>query len=117
MKLFDSELKILEALWQHGELTAGQLARILAQDTGWNRNTTYTVLKKCIDKGAVRRIDPGYRCQALVTREEVRREETHQLIRRFFAGSAEQFFTAFLDGERLSPQEVERLKELVNRLQ
>lgn len=116
MKLFDSELKILEALWDHGALTAGQMAKLLAEETGWNRNTTYTVLKKCIDKGAVRRIDPGYRCEALVTREEVRREETDQLIHRFFDGSAETFFAAFLDGQRLSPQEVQRLKELVNRL-
>ena len=74
------------------------------------------MLKKCIDKGAVRRTDPGYRCEALVTREQVRQEETDQLIHRFFDGSAENFFAAFLDGQRLSPQEVERLRELVNRL-
>ena len=46
IKLFDSELKVMEALWKAGDLTAGQLAKILKEQTGWNRNTTYTVIKK-----------------------------------------------------------------------
>ena len=43
-KLFDSELKVMEALWEGGDLTAGQLAKILNEQTGWNRNTTYTAM-------------------------------------------------------------------------
>ena len=50
VKLFDSELKVMETLWKEGDLTAGQIAKILNQEIGWNRNTTYTVIKKCIEK-------------------------------------------------------------------
>ena len=53
MKLFDSELKVMEALWKEGDLTAGQLVKILKEQTGWNPNTTYTVIKNLIEKGAV----------------------------------------------------------------
>ncbi len=55
MKLYDSELKIMDVLWKRGDLSAGQLAKILKEVTGWNRNTTYTVIKKCIEKCAVER--------------------------------------------------------------
>ena len=32
IKLFDSELKVMEVLWKEGELPAGQIARILKED-------------------------------------------------------------------------------------
>ena len=59
-RLFDSELKVMEPLWDDGPQTAGALAKRLAECCGWNRNTTYTVIKKLVDKGAVRRTDPGF---------------------------------------------------------
>ena len=51
IKLFDSEIKVMEVLWKEGDLTAKQLADILSEKIGWNKNTTYTVIKKCISKG------------------------------------------------------------------
>lgn len=45
MKLFDSERKVMEVLWREGEISAGQVVKILKEETGWNRNTTYTVIK------------------------------------------------------------------------
>ena len=49
IKLFDSELKVMEVLWREGDLTSGQIAGILKEEIGWNRNTTYTVIKMCIE--------------------------------------------------------------------
>lgn len=37
LKLFDSELKIMETLWKHGDCTAGQMAKMLKDEIGWNR--------------------------------------------------------------------------------
>lgn len=116
MKLFDSERKVMEVLWQKGELQAGQIVKILKEETGWNRNTTYTVIKKCVDKGAIRREEPGFVCKALVSRKEVQEYETEELIDKMFDGSREKFFAAFLDGKKLSKQEVEQLKKLINDL-
>ena len=116
MKLFDSERKVMEVLWQKGELPAGQIVKILKEETGWNRNTTYTVIKKCVDKGAIRREEPGFVCKALVSRKEVQEYETEELIDKMFDGSREKFFAAFLDGKKLSNQEVEQLKKLINDL-
>ena len=56
IKLFDSEIKVMEVLWKEGDLTAKQLADILSEKIGWNKNTTYTVIKKCISKGAIERL-------------------------------------------------------------
>ena len=50
IKLCESELKVMELLWEEGELRAGEIVPILSARVGWNRNTTYTIIKKCVEK-------------------------------------------------------------------
>lgn len=116
IKLFDSERKVMETLWDMGDLTAGQLAKLLKEETGWNRNTTYTVIKKLIDKGAIERIEPKFLCKALITRACMQEWETKDFIDKMFEGSAEQFFSAFINKKNLSNQEIKRLKQIVDDL-
>ena len=113
IKVFDSELKVMDALWKEGDLTAGQLAKILNGQTGWNRNTTYTVIGKLIDKGAVQRLGEDFLCRPLITKEQVQRHEAAELIDKLFDGSAEVFLSAFLSGKALSKEKRERLKQIV----
>ena len=115
-KLFDSEKKVMEVLWEHGTMIAGDIVKILNDSTGWNRNTTYTVIKKCVDKGAVKREEPGFICRPLISRQEVQDYETEELIDKMFDGSKEKFFAAFLDGKKLSNQEVDSLKRMIDDL-
>ena len=116
IKVFESELKVMEILWEEGDLTAGQLAKILKEQTGWNRNTTYTVIGKLIDKGAVERYGENFSCRAIITKEQVQQHEAKELISRLFDGSAEIFLSAFLSGKELSDIEIERLKKFVEKL-
>lgn len=115
-KLFDSELKVMEELWKRGDLTAGQLAKILKEETNWNRNTTYTVIKKCIKKGAIERLEPNFMCRALITKEQVQELETTKLINKMFEGSNELFFSAFINEKKLSKKEIDKLKQIVDEL-
>lgn len=113
MKLFDSELKVMEVLWEQGAVPAREIVDILLERVGWNKNTTYTVIKKCIDKGAIDREEPGFLCKPLVTRDEVQQSETEQLIDKMFGGSSELFFSAFLQNRGISKEEAKRLAKLI----
>lgn len=117
VKVFDSELKVMEALWREGDLTAGQLVKLMKAQTGWNPNTTYTVIGKLIDKGAIERHEPKFTCKAIVTKEQVRQMEAEALIGKLFDGSAEVFLSAFLGGKKLSEDEAARLKQIVENLE
>ena len=116
VKLFDSELKVMEVLWKEGDLTAGQLAKILNEQIGWNRNTTYTVIKKLIEKNAIERNEPNFTCRAIVSKDQIRQQEAINFIDKLFNGSAELFLSAYLSGRTLSEKEIERLKQLVEKL-
>ena len=44
-KLFDSEAKIMEIIWSKSPISAKEISLISAETIGWNKNTTYTVIK------------------------------------------------------------------------
>lgn len=116
IKLFDSELKVMDVLWKEGELTAKRISEILAEQVGWNKNTTYTVIKKCIAKGAIQRLEPNFLCRAAITKEQVQEQETSELINKVFDGSADLLFASLINSKKLSKAEIESLKRLVDKL-
>jgi predicted transcriptional regulator len=114
IKLFDSELKIMDILWREGKTTAKQISLIAAKEIGWNKNTTYTIIKKLIEKNAVCREEPGFVCSARISRDEVQRDETERLIDRLWGGSKKAFFAAFID-EQFSEDELNELRALIEK--
>ena len=113
MKLFDSEWKVMEVLWKKNDRTAKEISLRLADTIGWNKNTTYTVIKKCIEKGAIERREPNFLCHACITKETAQREEADALLDKVFGGSAELLFASVLSGRKLKKEELERLRALV----
>ncbi len=116
IKLFDSELKVMEILWDRGEATAKELAVILGKQTGWSKTTVYTVIKKLLDKKAVSRSEPGFVCRPLVSREEAQSYETGELIRKMYGGRSDRLVASLLDSNRLTPEEICELKKMVEAL-
>ena len=115
IKFFDAELHVMNVLWQGGDKTAKQISEILGQKIGWNINTTYTMIQRCIAKGAIERTEPHFMCHALVTREEARAGGVSELVDRLFDGSTELLFATLLNWKPLDADEIERLRGLIGR--
>lgn len=112
-KLFDSELKVMNILWKDGDVPAKYIADILNKELGWNKNTTYTLIKRCMKKGAIERTEPNFMCHALIPKEEVQEAETNELIDKVYDGSADKLFAALLGRKKLSSEQIEKLKQIV----
>lgn len=114
IKLFDSELKVMDVLWKEGDTTAKHIAEVLTAQLGWNVNTTYTLIKRCIKKGAIQRSEPNFMCHALIPKEDVQEAETTELINKVYDGSVDKLFSALLGRKKLSAKQIEKLKQIVN---
>ena len=117
VKLFDSELKVMDVLWQRGDTPAKEIAKVLTAELGWNVNTTYTLIKRGISKGAIQRSEPGFLCHALIPKSAVQEAETDELINKVYDGSADKLFAALLGRKQLSPQQIEKLRQIVGDLE
>ncbi|MDE7324639.1 MAG: BlaI/MecI/CopY family transcriptional regulator [Lachnospiraceae bacterium] len=113
-KLFDSELRVMNVLWKEGDVPAKLIADRLNRELGWNKNTTYTLIKRCMKKGAIERSEPGFMCHALISQEEVQETETNELIDKVYDGSADKLFAALLGRKKLTAGQIERLKQIVD---
>ena len=114
IKLFDSELKVMDVLWSRGDTTAKEISNILKDSTGWNMNTTYTVIKKCVAKGAIERSEPNFMCHALITKDAVRAAEASELMAKLFDGSPDLLFASLLGGRTLTREQIDRLRAWID---
>ncbi len=114
-KLFDSELKVMEIIWEKGIVSAKEISLIASDTIGWNKNTTYTVIKKLEAKGFIRRDEPGFICTPLVSKEEIQKSEASSLLNKIFGGSRKALFSALLEDEKLSDKEIQELKDLIDK--
>ena len=88
----------------------------LGEEIGWNKNTTYTVIKKCVAKGAIERIEPGFVCRPLIGKKTAQDEEVDDMIDRVFDGSVDLLFAALLRRETLTAEQIENLRRRVDEL-
>ncbi len=117
IKLHDSELKVMDILWRDGDCTAKYIADILRNDIGWNVNTTYTLIKRCIKKGAIKRQEPNFLCHSLIPKAQVQEQETNELINKIFDGSSDKLFSSLLGRKNLSAEQIDNLKQIIGDLE
>lgn len=111
--IFESELKVLELLWENGDTTAKELAAQLNDTTGWSKTTSYTVIKKCVDKLLVKRLGSNFTCRALITKEEAQKQESELLAEKMFGGSSDLLIASLLGGSKMTSKQIDKLKSMV----
>ena len=109
-KLFEGEYKLMEVLWDAGAVNSTHLVELCREKLGWNKSTTYTVLRRLKNKGALRHENTVV--TPVLTREEVIRAQGEELVER--VGGLSLFMTAFLSGRKLTREEAEELKRLID---
>lgn len=114
IRLHEGELNIMELLWSNKVLAAKDISKIIKEYIGWEKNTTYTVIKRLIDKGAIVREDPGFLCRAAIPKRTVQITETKSLIDKLYNGSLNNFFTEYIGNQALSSNEVLELERIIS---
>ena len=110
----EGELRLMEILWKSGEMPAKELVAAARKEACWEKNTAYTMIKRLIDKGAIRREEPDFVCVPLIKQNDVRRQEMHTLLNKMFDGSAKLFFKTFMTEQQLSDEELEEIRQMID---
>jgi Predicted transcriptional regulator len=113
IRLHEGELNVMELLWSNKALAARDIAKIIKEYIGWEKNTTYTVIKRLIDKGAIIREDPGFICRANISKKKIQDTETKVLLNQLYNGSVSNFISVYLADQKLSGKDIEELKKII----
>ena len=114
IRLHEGELNVMELLWSNKELAAKDIAKIIKEYIGWEKNTTYTVIKRLIDKGAVERIESGFICRSIISKREVQKIETEALFSKLFNSSLSSFFNEYLRHRKLTTTEIFEMRKIAD---
>ena len=113
----ESEWSVMEALWERAPQTASEVTKVLRPTMSWAENTVRTLLTRLVDKGALKTAenDSGTRTFApAVKREACVRAESDSFLQRFFGGAAKPLLVHFAQTSKLTPEEVQELKKLLD---
>ena len=113
-KLADFEAKFADIIWKREPITSPELVKVCEKELNWKKSTTYTVLKKLIDKGIFQNNDTIVTSK--ISREAFYGQQSRLYVEETF-GSLPKFLTAFFQGRKLTQKEAEELKSYIERFE
>ncbi len=119
MRVGQVQMKILKLLWRMGKASAREITEGLNEEGGRSpiaHSTVQTLLRKLESKGAASHRAEGrtFVYFPLVKEEKVTRSATREFLSRVFSGSPEGLISFLLKNERISRDELARIKELID---
>lgn len=111
-RLGEMEGRFAELIWQNAPVGSGRLVQLCAEELGWKKSTTYTMLKRLCSRGLF--ANEGGVVRACVSPEEFAAMQSEQFVAERFGGSLPQFLAAFTRRHRLSEAEIAALQRMID---
>ncbi len=111
-KIHEGEYRFCLILWEHEPLPSAELAKLCRERLGWSRTTTYTVIHRLSERGVVK--NENGLVTSLVSKDEVQAAELDELVEKTFEGSLPAFVAAFARKAKLSQNEVDQLRAMID---
>lgn len=111
-KIFESEYRFLSILWDREPIASPELVKLCNKELGWKKSTTYTVIKKLSDKGIVK--NENTMVSSLVTKDEVVKWQSEELLQRISKGNIPIFLASFLKDRKLSKSDIDSIRQIID---
>lgn len=111
IKLSENESRIMDVIWDNGQIAAARLAERCVELYSWKRPTAYTMVKRMEKKGYL--VFEKKMVRPLIEREQVNRSEGDLLLRKGYGDSLPDLFASFLRDRKLSKAEAEKLQKMI----
>ena len=114
--LSQSQREIMEIVWDCGEVSAIEVRDILSKKRDLAKNTVRTLLDRMEEKGWLKHREDGrtYLYSAAQPREASIGQKVLEVVEHVCGGSPEELVTALLDYRGLSPQELKRIRSMLD---
>ena len=112
LKLGAVESRFADIIWKNEPIQSGDLVRLCADELGWKKSTTYTVLRKLCDRGIFKNQDGTV--SSLLSKQDFYEIQSEQFVEETFEGSLPAFVAAFTKRKRLTQQEIEDIRKMID---
>lgn len=115
-QISDAEWTVMKVLWAKSPLATSQVVDALEGETRWRPKTIHTLLSRLVQKGALTFEKQGreYLFQPAVTAEKCEHAAAYSFLDRVFGGDLAPFLARFVEGRKLRPAQIEKLKRILD---
>ena len=117
-RISETEWEVMKVVWTGAPCTASQvIERLTRADPTWHPKTVKAFLNRLVTKRVLgfRKEGRAYLYRPLVRESECVAAASESLLERVFGGSLKPMLAHFVERQKLTPQEVEELKELLEK--
>ena len=111
-KIFESEYRFCLILWENEPINSTRLVELCREGLGWSKATTYTVIRRLSERGVLK--NENTIVSSLISKEEAQKSRLEEMVEETFEGSMPAFIAAFSKTKKLTRQEVDQLKALID---
>ncbi len=111
-KLGEAEERFAKIIWSKEPLGSGDLVKLAETELGWQKSTTYTVLKKLCQRGIFK--NENAIVTSLISEDEYYSNQSIMFVEDTFGGSLPKFISSFIGGGKLSRKQAEEIKRLID---
>lgn len=113
-KIFESEYHFCLIMWEREPVTTVELVKLCQERLGWKRTTTYTVIKRLVERGVLK--NENGTITSLVSKEQAQAREIDELVDEKFQGSLPAFVAAFTKRQDISSAELDEVQHMIDRI-
>ncbi len=106
------ESRFADIIWAHEPLSSGELVKLCERELQWKKSTTYTVLRKLIERGIMRNEDGTV--SSCLSREAFYAQQSERFVNESFGGSLPAFLAAFTSRKGLSAAEIAEIRAMID---
>jgi len=106
------ESKFADIIWNNEPLGSGELVKLAQNELEWKKSTTYTVLRKLCSRGIFRNVNGTV--TSCISKEEFYAKQSKQYVEEEFGGSLPAFLAAFTSGKKLSKNEADEIRKMID---
>jgi predicted transcriptional regulator len=113
ISLTNREADVMRVLWEHGPSVVAEVRERLRDELAYT--TVLTILRTLETKGYVAHQEEGrvHRYFAAVKEQAAQRSALRHLTHKLFNGSAELLFTHLVSDQKLTPEQIRRMRKLL----
>ncbi len=87
--------------------------KLCGEKLGWKSTTVYTVIKRLSERGVLK--NENTIVSSLISKEEIQEAEINDMVEKTFEGSLPAFIAAFGRHEKLSEEEIEDIRKIIEK--
>ncbi|WP_299997520.1 BlaI/MecI/CopY family transcriptional regulator [uncultured Clostridium sp.] len=118
-KISDAEWEVMKIIWKNDSITSTRIIKELQEKTNWKASTIKTLINRLLNKEAINFTKEGkeYYYFSIISEEDCIREESEGFLNKVFNGSLNSMVINFVKSQKLTEDEINELKSILDNSQ